>query len=91
MAFGYSARLIRHLCPDHKIGYRYPYRQVHQSVQQGRIDDRAHASCLAASMFGDVDDRVSSDAHPEQHDPHRHARFAVVRRGQRSWRTGNQR
>ncbi len=58
---------------------------------RSRIDDRAHACSLAALMLGDVDDRVGSDPHAEQHDTHRHAWFAPVRGGQRSWRAGNRR
>jgi hypothetical protein len=53
--------------------------------------DCAHTCCLAALMLGDVDDRVGSDPHAEQHDTHRHAWFAPVRCGQRSWRAGNRR
>jgi len=91
MEFGYSVWLIRHLGPRHRISHRNSYGQVHQTVQQSRIDDCAYTCCLATLMLGDVDDRAGSDPHAEQHDTHRHAWFAPVRGGLRSWRAGNRR
>jgi hypothetical protein len=67
-AFEYSRRLIGRRRPQRGIAHGNGDRQVHEAVQQTRIDDRAHPGGPAPPMLGGVDGRVGRDPDPEQDD-----------------------